>query len=172
MEELIDLYDKNFKSLNKTHLRKEVLPLDTYRYVIHICIINKNGHMLIQRRSESRIAWAGMWDITVGGGVTAGDTPQQSATRELNEEIGLEHDFSNERPYFTVHFDDGFDDYFILQKDVNIEDVRMNDGEVCEVKWATKEEILQLIDKKLFLPYKKSIIELIFEMNVRGSHKN
>jgi isopentenyldiphosphate isomerase len=43
--------------------------------------------------------------------------------------------------------------------------------EVQRVKWATKEEILTMIDQEIFIPYRKSLIELLFDMRkYMGSH--
>ena len=163
MEEYVDLYDKNFQKLNQTCLRSQKLPERTYRYVVHICIFNSNGEMLIQRRAKNRKSFSYMWDVSVGGGVTAGDTPQQSATRELKEELGYDYDFSYDRPVVTVHFETGFDDYDIWKRDVNLDELVLQESEVDSVRWANKKEILELIEKQEFIPYKKSMIDFLFE---------
>ncbi|MGN9136332.1 hypothetical protein ACTNDG_13110 [Clostridium sp. HCP1S3_B4] len=41
--------------------------------------------------------------------------------------------------------------------------------EVKAVKWASKEEILSMIDKKTFIPYTKSLVDLIFFMKDHDS---
>ncbi len=44
--------------------------------------------------------------------------------------------------------------------------------EVQRVKWATKEEILMKIDQEIFIPYHKSLVELIVDMRKHmGSHR-
>lgn len=164
MEEIIDLYDKHMQKLNKSWVRGKPLQENSFRYVIHICILNSNGEMLIQQRAKAKRSFSNLWDITVGGGVIFGDTSEQSATRELKEELGYDYDFSNDRPVMTIHHHEGFDDYYILHKDIEIENLILQESEVANVKWANKEEILNMIKTNEFLPYKKSIIELLFEL--------
>ena len=33
-----------------------------------------------------------------------------------------------------------------------------------DVRWAAREEVLQMIDAGAFIPYRKSLIELLFDM--------
>lgn len=165
MEEIIDLYDKHLQKLNKTWIRGKTLPKDCYRRVVHIYILNSKGEMLIQKRVKTKSVFADLWDISVGGGVTFGDTLEQSATRELKEELGYDYDFSFDRPVLTIHHDEGFDDYFIIHKNLNIEDLVLQESEVAKVKWANKTEILSMLEKHEFIPYKNSIIELLFDMS-------
>ena len=43
--------------------------------------------------------------------------------------------------------------------------------EVQAVRWASREEILQMIDHGTFIPYEKSLIELLFfRRDHRSSH--
>ena len=69
------------------------------------------------------------------------------------EELGLELDLSNIRPEFTINFDHGFDDYFIIQKDVDIRKLKLQKEEVAAVKWATKYEVHNLAAKHQMIPY-------------------
>lgn len=162
MEEIIDLYDKHMQKLEQTWVRSKTLPENTFRYVVHVCVFNSNGEMLIQRRAEDGKKYSHLWDITLGGGVKAGDTPQQAATRELEEELGYFYDFSQARPVLTVHFDKGFDDYYILNEDVDLSKLTLQKEEVCDVKWASEKQIFEMIKSGEFIPYKPSIIEFLF----------
>ena len=47
--ELWDLYDSGRNKLNKTMIRGEKQPKNTYRIIVHICIFNSEGKMLIQQ---------------------------------------------------------------------------------------------------------------------------
>ncbi|WP_444811847.1 NUDIX domain-containing protein, partial [Streptococcus canis] len=55
----------------------------------------------------------GLWDVTVGGSALAGETAQQAAMRELEEELGLSLELTGVRPHFTINFGEGFDDTFL-----------------------------------------------------------
>ena len=112
-----------------------------------------------------------MWDITVGGSAISGDTSQSAAEREVYEEIGYKLSLDGIRPALTINFEDGFDDMYLIKKDIEISDLYLQYEEVKAVKWASKEEILKLIDEEIFIPYHKSLIELLFFMkDTKGTH--
>lgn len=157
-----DLYDKNRIKLGETMIRGNEVPENTYHLVVHICILNDQNQMLIQHRQPFKATWGDLWDLTVGGSAVSGDTSQQAANREVLEEIGLDIDFSNIRPYFTINFTDGFDDIYIIKQNIDIKQLKLQDEEVKAVKWATKDEIFSMIDNGEFIPYHKSYIELVF----------
>lgn len=50
-------------------------------------IVNVAGELLLLRRSPSTKRWPGKWGIA-GGGMEAGETPEQALIRELREELG------------------------------------------------------------------------------------
>lgn len=101
-----------------------------------------------------------------------GDSSQTAAEREVLEEIGLKLDLQGVRPHLTVNFDYGFDDIYLVEQDVDITALTLQESEVQRVKWATMEEIFDLIDRGVFIPYYKSLIQLLFEKrNKYGAHQ-
>lgn len=112
-----------------------------------------------------------MWDITVGGSSISGDTSQSAAEREVYEEIGYKISLDGIRPSLTINFDEGFDDMYLIKQDIDISKLSLQYEEVKKVKWASKEEILYMIDGEIFIPYHKSLIDLLFVMrHSKGSH--
>src|SRR5690625_1935794 len=113
-----------------------------------------------------------MWNVTIGGSAIASETSQQAAEREVKEEIGYTLYLQNKRPFLTVNFENGFDDYYLIETDLNIIDLPLPTEEVQQVKWASKEEIFNMISDGLFIPYHKSLISLLFDMKYNmGAHK-
>ena len=55
MKEIIDLYDVNREHTGLTAVRGEKLPEGTYRMVVHVCIFNNKGEMLIQKRADGDV---------------------------------------------------------------------------------------------------------------------
>ena len=90
MSESFDLYDINRNRTGKVLERGNKVPEGYYRLVVHVCVFDKDGRMLIQKRQPFKSGWSGMWDVTAGGSALAGDTSQQAASRELKEEVGIE----------------------------------------------------------------------------------
>lgn len=66
------------------------------------------------------------------------------------------------RPHFSVSFDDGFDDWYVIHADPDISALKLRYEEVQAVKWAGREEILALIDEGKFIPYLKDYINTVF----------
>lgn len=169
--EIWDLYDKDRIKTGETMVRGSKFKENTYHLVVHVCIFNLKGKMLIQQRQPFKDGWPNMWDITVGGSAVSGDTSQLAAEREVYEEIGYKLSLDGIRPSLTINFDKGFDDIYLIQKDVDISKLKLQYEEVQSVKWASKEEILSMIDEEIFIPYHKSLIDLLFFMRTsKNSH--
>lgn len=160
--EIFDLYDAKRRLTGETMVRGTPTPPERYRLVVHVCIFNSRGEMLIQQRQPFKNTWPDLWDLTLGGCVVSGETSQMGAARELSEELGLAVDFSDMPPAFTVTFDGGFDDFYILERDVDISDLRCQPEEVQALKWATLEEILAMVDSGEFIPYHKGFLQFLF----------
>ena len=162
--ELWDLFDKNRLPLGKTIARGKKMPEGAYRTVVHICIFNSNGEMLIQHRQPFKKGFPDMWDVSVGGSAIAGETSAEAAEREAGEELGISLPLKGTRPRLTVNFSEGFDDIYIVEKDLDISSLTLQYEEVQEVKWAKCDEILAMIDAGAFIPVGKKLIELLFDM--------
>lgn len=104
------------------------------------------------------------WDVTVGGSALCGETSRQAMRRELREELGLDIDLSDIRPRLTVNFEDGFDDYYIIARDISLSQLHLQPEEVMDARWATLEEVCAMIDSGEFIPFMKSFIAFLFEM--------
>ena len=167
--ELFDLYDDNRLPLGRALPRGSALATGENRMVIHICIFNSRNEMLIQQRVSTKSFYPSVWDISAGGNCVSGESSQDSAHRELLEELGIDYDFSATRPYFTINFEHGFDDFYLLSKDIDISTITLQAEEVANVKWASMDEILKLYDEGVFLPYPRDFLIALFTLkNKRG----
>ena len=162
MKEIIDLYTIDRLPTGETCVRGEKHPAQRYRMVVHVCIFNSRGEMLIQHRKDDIVRWPGYWDVSVGGGASAGDTSRAAAQRETLEELGLDIDFSEKRPVLTVNFADGFDDFYAVLMDVDPKDLHLQEDEVAEVRWAAQAEIEAMIAAGTFIPYQNGLLDYLF----------
>ena len=161
--EPVDLYDENRLPLGYTGERFAPRKKGEYRLVVHICIFDTAGRMLIQHRKEGKRIWPGRWDVSAGGGVDVGETSRQAAERECKEELGLSLNLSGVRPTVTVNFSGGFDDYYLLCRDVPLSALTLQKEEVSAVRYASLEEILSMVDAQTFIPYPKGFLQYLFE---------
>ena len=162
MKEIIDLYTIDRLPTGETCVRGEKHPAERYRMVVHVCVFNSRGEMLIQHRKDDIVRWPGYWDVSVGGGASAGDTSRAAAHRETLEELGLDIDFNERRPVLTINFADGFDDFYAVLMDVDPEALHLQEDEVAEVRWAEQAEIEAMIAEGTFIPYQKGLLDYLF----------
>ena len=162
--EYLDMYDEDRRPTGETVERFGGFPDGGLHMVVHVCIFDRRGRMLIQRRQETKAAWPDRWDLSAGGCALAGETSRQAASRETREELGFDPALEGVRPALTVNFSRGFDDLYLIERDVDVQNLRLQAEEVMDVRWAAREEVLQMIDAGAFIPYRKSLIELLFDM--------
>jgi len=162
--ELWDVYDEERRLTGRTAVRGEKLGKGEYHLVVHVCIFNSEGKMLIQQRQSCKRSYPNAWDISCGGCATAGEDSRMAAHRELYEELGLDVDFSKLRPHMTVNFKNGFDDFYIINRDVSLTRLTLQPEEVRDARWADRKEIFAMIDDGSFIPFFPSVIELLFDI--------
>lgn len=162
--EVWDVYDSKRRKTNKQIQRGSPLSDGEYHLVVHICIFNSAGEMLIQKRQSFKKDWPNMWDVTAGGSVLSGESSNQAASRELFEELGLAVSFEKFRPNLTINFDQGFDDFYLLEMDTDLGALVLQQEEVQSVRWVNEQEIQLMIADGSFIPYYSSLIRLLFDM--------
>ncbi len=167
--ELWDLYSRDREKTGKIHRRGDSLKEGEYHLVVHICIFNSKNELLIQQRQPFKEGWPNMWDVTAAGSALQGETSQQAAEREVAEEIGLKIDLSNNRPNFTINFARGFDDYYLLEQEVDLAALHLQEEEVQAVRWVSKNEVLAMQAQGTMIPY--WFLDKLFEIrDMQGAH--
>lgn len=171
MQEILDLYNNDRSLTNKTIVRGNPIPANHYRMLVHVCVFNSEGMLLIQQRQNNRKRWPNLWDVSVGGAAMHNETSRDAAARELAEELGITHNFAHERPFFTINAKTGFDDFYIITKDIDLKTLKLQPEEVQAAMFATKQQVLSMIDQGTFIAYYKGFIEMLFDMRKRGLHQ-
>ncbi len=166
-DEMWDILDENRIPVGRTHRRGDPLAAGELHQVVHVCIFNSKSLLLVQKRQPWKKEFPGLWDLSVAGSVISGETSRQAAVREAKEELGLDLDLRNTRPKFTVNFEHGFDDYYVVKKNIDISRLTLQKDEVSEVKWASKYELLHLTASKEMIPY--YFLDLLFEV-INATH--
>jgi len=150
MAELWDIYDCDRKPTGRFAERGKPMNRDDYHVVVQIWIHSSKGKFLISKRSPEK-SHGNCWETT-GGSVIAGETSFEGALREVREELGVTLDPKKGRLIATRRYDyelwscPAFLDIYYFEHDCPIEDVVLQQGETCDAKWATVEEIHALRD--------------------------
>ncbi|MDR2183611.1 MAG: NUDIX domain-containing protein [Clostridiales bacterium] len=165
--EIWDIYDNNRVKTGKTHIRGEKMADGDNIVVVMVLIFDSDGRMLIQQR-PAHMAWGpGKWTMTAGGALKAGETSTRAAARELYEELGITIDFENRRPNFAMTNQSAFIDYFIVHDDIDVTALAVPNDEVAAAKWASKDEMLDMVDRGECVPYRKPFVEYCFDVATR-----
>jgi len=167
--ELWDLYTSTRQFTGETMRRGEKIPENRYHQVVHICIFNSQGQLLIQQRHPEKDAYPNMWDLSAAGSVTAGEDSQQGAHREVSEELGVNIDFSGIVPAVTATFIGVFDDFYVVHEDLNISDLHLQPEEVQNARWANRDEVFKMINEGSFIPYHRGLLDFLFFRSERVS---
>lgn len=172
MVEEWDVYTVDRVKLDKTVTTDQELGPGEYRIVIGGCVFNSKNQLLVQKRQTDKKTWPNYWDISVSGSVISGETSAEGAKREFEEELGLSFDLVGQLPQFSVSFFGGFEDYYLIEADIDLADVVLQEEEVQDVAWMTQAEIEALMETGEFIPYHGHLIGLLFEMKTKyGSFK-
>ncbi len=87
-EEIVWIVDKDNKELGELprRLMREQRLIHRASYIL---VFNAAGELFLQKRTATKDVYPGYWDVAAGGVVQAGETYEQSAERELQEELGV-----------------------------------------------------------------------------------
>ncbi len=104
-----------------------------------------------------------MWEPT-SGLVQSGENSIQGIKRELKEEIGVTIDDNDLKLLKTVKESHTFRDIYIINKEILIETIKFNDGEVVGAKYVTIEELNQMIDSGEAFEWLRWFIEEFYKI--------
>jgi len=121
-------------------------------------IITCKGKLLLEKRRDSDV-----WGLP-GGGVKNYEEPIQAMVREVREELGWPLALEGVRPSVTVNFEGGFDDFFLVQREIGLAELTLQKEEVSAVRWAAREEVLTLLAEGKFVSYPESFLHFLFDM--------
>ena len=88
LTELLDIVDAN-DQVTGVATRAEIHARGLLHRSVHVLVFNSDRSVLLQKRSMQKDQCAGMWDSSCAGHVESGQSYQETAPRELLEELGF-----------------------------------------------------------------------------------
>jgi len=150
--EVWDILDEDGNITGRTMNKgdKIVWQKGIYHQGADVWIINSENKILIQKRSKEKKLEPNVWAMT-GGSVIKGETSLEALKRETFEELGI--DLKTENAIKIKHFKTGnvWLDEYIVEQEVNLNDIVMQESEVSRVKFATFEEIERIYKDNMFI---------------------
>ncbi len=150
-EELWDIYDNNRVKTGRTHPRGKLIPEGDYHLVVHVCVQNAEGKILLTQRSPNK-GYPHKWEWT-GGSALAGEDSLTAAIRELQEETGITVHAENGKILDTMRRVNDFVDLWLFREDFDLSDVKLQEGETCGAKLVTLAELQEMAKHEELAPY-------------------
>ena len=125
-----------------------------HKAVVIFIVSSDNKKVLLQQRSSTKKLWPNFWDITAGGHVLSEELGWEAALREAQEEIGISIN-KNDIEFIGATTSENkkgeiinrhFNEYYIVHKDVDVKNIILQEEEVQDIKWLSKEEISERVE--------------------------
>ena len=136
--EIMKKYDEKVFERGLYHLGSDLWP------------INSENKILIQKRSSQKRLEPNVWAMT-GGSVIVGENSKQTIIRESKEELDINVNCDDLKLITRFKTGNVWIDTYIIKKDYDISEMKFKEDEVSEVKWASFEEIDDLVNKGQFI---------------------
>jgi len=121
---------------------------DIYR-VSALWITNSQGEILLAKRHPEKKHDPNKWGPAVAGTVDEGEDYEENIIKEAEEEIGLKYPKFEKGPKKRIHGRyNYFCQWYFLEIDKSIDEFKIQEDEVDEIKWFSKEEILEMLNSK------------------------
>jgi 8-oxo-dGTP pyrophosphatase MutT (NUDIX family) len=141
--DVVDEADRVVRTVTRSEMRRDVLR----HRATYVFVLSTDGlRVLAHQRSAAKDLWPSRWDLAVGGVVSAGETYDASAARELAEEVGVSAALERLGP---LRFDcaDGHVNgmVYVAQHEGPF---TFTDGEVARVEWLGLDSIDKVLPQR------------------------
>lgn len=150
MEESVDIWDSEGQPTGKSCLKNEAHQKGWFHPTVHIWFYTSSPALLLQKRSLSKQTFPGLWDVSVAGHVSAGESILEGALREVKEEIGLDIESKdlklidirkNTNRFENGIIDSEFQHVFLAKLVTDVSHLCIQDSEVDAVRLFTFDEL-------------------------------
>ncbi len=160
--EVWDILNENGVATGKTAVRGAgFLKPGEYHLVVHIWIISSDGKILIQKRSPNKKLMPGEWAAT-GGAAISGESSFNAANRELFEELGIHSTPETLKKILRLKRRNSFLDVWAINCDISVSNLKLQESEVAQARWVTKQELEAMIKAGKFHNYGKEYFNKVF----------
>jgi isopentenyldiphosphate isomerase len=111
-------------------------------------LTNSHGDILIARRALSKKHNPGLWSCAVAGTVDGQETYEENMLKETEEEIGLVLSPSDLTMGPKARRKRIFLQWYFATKDVSIDDLRMQEEEVMDLRWISSAELREWVAER------------------------
>jgi 8-oxo-dGTP pyrophosphatase MutT (NUDIX family) len=87
-DELVDVVDEDDRVVD-TVPRREIRARTLLHRCTYVMVRGSDGRFLVHRRTDTKDVYPGAYDVFAGGVLASGETYDECAARELDEELGI-----------------------------------------------------------------------------------
>lgn len=168
LDEYVILVDKNDNPIGLEEKVKCHLPNGKLHRAFTALLFNKEGKLVLTRRSSRKMLWPGDWDGTIASHPRESETYVSSAERRMPEEIGFscKFDYLFKFEYHVPYKDTGSENEIcgtLLGLVENTSEFNLVKDEITEIKWITADELVEDLQKnpQIYCPWMVIALDLL-----------
>lgn len=168
-EEYLDIVDEQDVTIGK-ETRKKVHEVGLWHRGVHVFLFNKDGKMLIQKRSADRASNPLRLDCSVSEHVQSGESYLDAARRGLKEELGVAGIQIKRLTKFRMNY--GINDNEISEiytGEIDTQNINFDNNEIETVFYISMDEIKEKMqhEQNLFCDWFVQMMNWYFEKETR-----
>lgn len=146
-EDIFDIVNERDEVIDRKP-RSEVHASGLLHRAVHVLVFNSQGEIFLQKRSMKKDRQPGVWDSSCSGHVDSGEDYDQTAVRELGEEIGLKLSVPPQR-LFKINACPETDAEFVwVYRCENNGPFQLQPDEIEKGDWFSPDYVSQWIEEK------------------------
>ncbi len=138
--ELLDVVDAADQVVAQRS-RGDVHKLRLMHRSVHVLVFNARGELLLQKRSMQKDECQGMWDSSCAGHVESGQSYEETAPRELAEELGLSNQAELDALFKMPATEDNGLEFAMVYRTQHEGPFTFAEDEIDEVAWFSAEQV-------------------------------
>jgi isopentenyldiphosphate isomerase len=157
LKELLDIWDESGKATGQIFEKSIAHQKGLFHPTVHVWFYTTTPSLLLQKRGSNKETFPNLWDVSVAGHVSSGESIIDGALREIKEEIGLQlipDDLllidvrKNINQFSNGIIDCEFQHVFLSELKISLEDLVIQKEEVDDVRLFSFDEIEICIQQK------------------------
>lgn len=133
--DVVDLQDCVVATLPRSEVHRRKL----LHRAVHVFVFRSDGAMLIHKRSATKEEFPSVWTSSCSGHVSAGETYDETAPREMFEELGIEAEVTRVRKFDACP--ETSCEFTVLYTATSDAQILPDAQEMTEIRWMTPQDI-------------------------------
>jgi isopentenyl-diphosphate delta-isomerase type 1 len=158
-EEIFDVVDEDDKVIGQAS-RKECHDNNLVHRSVMFFVFDSKNRVLVSKRTQNKDFFPGYFSIVLGGHVQSGETYEEAAAREIEEEIGI-----SAKPYLISFFKKRIPEEKENVKVFGVvaeDKIDLNEDELESGEFLKFDELEAKIESEQFLPETEILYSILF----------